>query len=280
MYKCYVCKKQFTDGFRLNPATIWQEYTKGKQTYEQLATKYKCSRRTIQRKIDLPKISIPKKEPRKVVILMDTTYWGRNFGVMLFKDAYTKENLLKYYVIRETNFLYIQGINELESQGFEVVAIVYDGRKGLLQSFGKTPVQMCQFHQVAIIRRYITKKPKLPASIDLKEFVSMMKITDKESFEGGLELWFTKWKSFLNERTTNPKTGKSHYTHKRLKSAYRSLKTNSKWLFIWYDYYELKIPNTTNAIDGHFSDLKNKLRNHNGLSKARKIKFIDEFLKA
>ena len=280
MYKCYVCKKQFTDGFRLNPATIWQEYTKGKQTYEQLATKYKCSRRTIQRKIDLPKISIPKKEPRKVVILMDTTYWGRNFGVMLFKDAYTKENLLKYYVIRETNFLYIQGINELESQGFEVVAIVYDGRKGLLQSFGKTPVQMCQFHQVAIIRRYITKKPKLPASIDLKEFVSMMKITDKESFEGGLELWFTKWKSFLNERTTNPKTGKSHYTHKRLKSAYRSLKTNSKWLFIWYDYYELKIPNTTNAIYGHFSDLKNKLRNHNGLSKARKIKFIDEFLKA
>lgn len=280
MYKCYVCKKQFTDGFRLNSGTIWQEYTKGKQTYEQLANKYKCSKRTIQRKIDLHKISIPKKEPRKVVVLMDTTYWGRNFGVMLFKDAYTKENLLKYYVIRETNFLYIQGINELKLQGFEVVAIVCDGRKGLLQSFRKTPVQMCQFHQVAIIRRYITKKPKLPASIELKEFVSMIKMTDKESFEGGLELWFTKWRSFLNERTTNPKTGKSHYTHKRLRSAYRSLKTNSKWLFTWYDYYELNIPNTTNAIDGHFSDLKNKLRNHNGLSRARKIKFIDEFLKA
>ena len=45
-------------------------------------------------------------------------------------------------------------------------------------------------------------------------------------------------------------------------------------------YYDLEIPNTTNAIDGHFSDLKNKLRNHNGLSKTRKIKFIDEFLKA
>jgi len=280
MYKCYVCKKQFTDGFRLNSGNIWQEYTKGKQTYEQLAKKYKCSKRTIQRKIDLHKISIPKKEPRKVVVLMDTTYWGRNFGVMLFKDAYTKENLLKYYVIRETNLLYIQGINELKSQGFEVVSIVCDGRKGLLQSFGKTPVQMCQFHQVAIIRRYITKNPKLPASIELKEFVSMIKMTDKESFEGGLELWFIKWESFLNERTTNLKTGKSYYTHKRLRSAYRSLKTNSKWLFTWYDYYELNIPNTTNAIDGHFSDLKNKLRNHNGLSRARKIKFIDEFFKA
>ena len=105
-------------------------------------------------------------------------------------------------------------------------------------------------------------------------------MTEKESFEGILELWYCKWKSFLNERTINPETGKSHYTHKRLRSAYRSLKTNLKWLFTWYDYYDLKIPNTTNAIDGHFSDLKNKLRNHNGLSIRRKMKFIDEFLKA
>jgi hypothetical protein len=107
----------------------------------------------------------------------------------------------------------------------------------------------------------------------------MMKLTDKESFEGGLNLWYSKWEAFLNERTKNPLTGKSHYTHKRLRSAYRCLKTNSKWLFTCYDYYELNIPNTTNAIEGHFSDLKNKLRNHNGLSKERKMKFIDSFLK-
>jgi len=280
MYKCYICKKQFLGGDRINIATLWAEYSKGKQTYTQLAKKYNCSKRTIQRKIDLYQVFIPKKKPRKVVILMDTTYWGRNFGVMLFKDSYTKENLLKYYVKTETNTLYIQGIKELKSKGFEVVAIVCDGRRGLLQSFGKTPVQMCQFHQVAIIRRYITKNPKLPASIELKEFVAMMKMTDRASFEGGLELWFNKWKSFLNERTSNPETGKSYYTHKRLRSAYRSLKTNFPWLFTWYDYYELNIPNTTNAIDGHFSDLKNKLRNHNGLSRTRKIKFINEFLKA
>ncbi len=157
---------------------------------------------------------------------MDTTYWGRNFGVMLFKDAYTKENLLKYYVKSETNILYLQGINELTTRGFEVLAIVCDGRRGLFQLFGEIPIQMCEFHQVALIRRYITKHPKLPASIELKELVAMMKMTDKESFEGGLELWFIKWKTFLNERTTNPKTGKNHYTHKRLRSAYRSLKTN------------------------------------------------------
>ena len=138
---------------------------------------------------------------------------------------------------------------------------------------------MCQFHQVAIIRRYITKNPKLPASIELKELVAMMKLTDKESFEGALNDWFLKWEDFLNERTISIETGRSYYTHKRLRSAYRSLKSNLPWLFIWYDYIELNIPNTTNAIDGHFADLKNKLRNHNGLSLERKMKFIAAFLR-
>jgi hypothetical protein len=245
----------------------------------QLAKKYHCSKRTIQRKIDLHELTIKAITPRKVIVLMDTTYWGRNFGVMLFKDATTKDNLLKYYVKNETNFLYKKGIEELSSKGFKIVAIVSDGRKGLAQSFGSIPVQMCQFHQVAIIRRYITKNPKLPASIELKELVAMIKMIDKESFEGALSDWFIKWEVFLNERTTNIETGRSYYTHKRLRSAYRSLKSNLPWLFTWYDYIELNIPNTTNAIDGHFADLKNKLRNHNGLNKQRKRKFIDAFLK-
>ena len=209
---------------------------------------------------------------------MDTTYWGRKFGVMLFKDNITKKNLLKYYVEHETNSLYIKGIEELKKKGFTILAIVCDGRKGLIQSFEDIPVQMCQFHQFAIIRRYLTKKPKLIASQELMKVVELMTNTDKESFVGALKLWFEKWESFLKERTTNPITGKSFYTHKKLRSAYNSLKNNLKWIFTWYDYNNLNIPNTTNAIDGHFADLKNKLRNHNGLILERKKKFIDEFL--
>jgi len=100
--------------------------------------------------------------------------------------------------------------------------------------------------------------------------------TDKEIFEGGLNAWHTKWEDFLNERRVAEKDRK-RYVHKKLRSAYRSLKTNLPWLFTWYDNRDLKIPNTTNAIDSSFADLKNKLRNHNGLSIKRKTKFIDEF---
>lgn len=279
-YVCYACGKHFLGGKRLENAKIWEEYTSGKQTYKQLAKQYGCSIKTIQRRIDKQIVLLPKPSKRIVVVLMDTTYWGRSFGVMLFKDAYTKENLLKYYVKHETNALYVQGIESLKQQGFTILAIVCDGRKGLIQSFPELLVQMCQFHQSAIIRRYLTKKPKLIAAQELMEVVDLMKQTDKESFEGALSLWFEKWEIFLNERTTNPTNNKSFYTHKRLRSACRSLKNNLPWLFTWYDHFQMNIPNTTNAIDGHFADLKNKLRNHNGLSKKRKRKFIDEFLKA
>lgn len=221
----------------------------------------------------------PKVASKEVVVLMDTTYFGRGFGVMLFKDAYSGINLYKTYVKTETNQQYADGIKHLLQQGFIIKAIVCDGRKGLLQLFDNIPIQMCQFHQVAIIRRYLTKKPKMQASKELWELVLLLVRTDKESFEGALGAWHNKWIDFLNERKIDIQ-GKNRYVHKRLRSAYRSLKTNLPWLFTWYDNMNLKIPNTTNAIDGHFADLKNKLRNHNGLSKARKMKFIDEFLKA
>ena len=279
LFKCIACKKQFLGGTRLSNEVLWQEYVEGKQTYKQLASKHNCSVKTIQRRLDKITFTPPKVAANEVAVLMDTTYFGRGFGVMLFKDAYSGKNLYKVYVKTETNQHYADGIGYLVNNGFMIKAIVCDGRRGLLQLFPSIPMQMCQFHQVAIIRRYLTKKPKMQAGKELWEHVLLLSKTDKESFEGGLDAWHEKWNGSLNERKLDPQ-GKNRYVHKRIRSAYRSLKANLPWLFTWYDNMPLNIPNTTNAIDGHFADLKNKLRNHNGLSLPRKKKFINEFLKA
>jgi hypothetical protein len=258
---------------------LWQEYAVGKQTYAQLASKYGCAIKTIQRKMDAVKTTKTSNFPALVNLLMDTTYFGRKFGVMVFKDAITSQILLKQYVKQETNKLYLEGVKEITRRGIKIQSIICDGRKGLIELFGSDiPVQMCQFHQVAIVRRYLTKKPKMQSSKELWELVLLLAKTDKESFEGGLQYWFSKWETFLNERKADER-GKKRYVHKRLRSAYRSLKNNMPYLFTWYDNMELNMPNTTNAIDGAFADLKNKLRNHNGLAIARKQKFIDEFFK-
>lgn len=279
-YKCAACGKVFQGGARLSRDKIWEEYTYGKQTYAQLAVSYGCSIKTIQRCIDKVETVGQTTFPCVANVLMDTTYFGRKFGVMVFKDSITGQVLFKQYVKQETNLLYLQGIEEIARRGIKILAIICDGRKGLFQLLGgNVPVQMCNFHQVAIIRRYLTKKPKMQASKELWEHALLLVQTDKESFAGGLAAWYSKWEAFLNERKADGK-GKNRYVHKKLRSAYRSLKTNLPWLFTWYDHLSLKIPNTTNAIDGHFADLKNKLRNHNGLSIARRKKFIDEFFKA
>lgn len=276
-----VCGRQFVGGARLDSGQLWREYTKGKQTYEQLAARHGCSRRTIQRRLDQVEVTSGERgSPGKIVAVMDTTYFGREFGVLVIRKAHTGEILHREFVKYETNSLYAKGLNSLKEQGYEIEAIVCDGRKGLFRLFDGVPVQMCQFHQVAIITRYLTRRPKIKAAQELRELALTLARTDKQSFSAALAGWFDKWETFLNERTVNPETGESFYTHKRLRSAYRSLKANLPWLFTFSDHPNLRIPNTTNSIDGLFADLKNKLRCHNGLSKTRRMKFIDEFFKA
>lgn len=279
-YRCWVCGKQFLGGNRIDVAELWREYAELKQTYAQLAEKHGCSSRTIKRKLDSYTPPKSNTSPARVIVVMDTTYWGRKYGVMFFKDALTGKDLLWYFVKNETNALYAQGIAELEMLGYEIPAVVMDGRKGLPKMFPGKKVQLCQFHQQKTVRKYITKHPKTEASLELKQIVDMLTKTDKESFEGMFGEWCVKWDDYLRERTTDPETGRSHYTHKKLRSAYLSVKRNMPLLFTWYDNIEMGIPNTTNLIDGHFSNLKRMLRNHNGMKRKRRDKLVIGFFEA
>lgn len=267
-------------GERIDSVKLWREYSELKQTYAQLADKYGCSARTIKRKLDAYTPPLGTAQPGKVVVVMDTTYWGRRYGAMLFKDALTGRDLLWYFVKNETNALYAQGIAELEGMGYEILAVVFDGRKGLPGMFPGKKVQLCQFHQQKTVRKYLTKHPKTEAGAELKEIADMLTKTDKESFEGMFAEWCERWEDYLKERTTDPETNKSHYTHRKLRSAYLSIKRNLPLLFTWYDNIELGIPNTTNLIDGHFSQLKRMLRNHNGMKRKRRDKLVVGFFEA
>jgi len=68
------------------------------------------------------------------------------------------------------------------------------------------------------------------------------------------------------------------YTHRRIRAAYRSLKTNLARLFTYQRHPELNLPNTTNTLDGMFSQIKNRLAVHRGLRRDRRFKIISEIL--
>ena len=211
---------------------------------------------------------------------MDTTYWGRNFGVVIMKDSLSGDVLWFKFINRHERLEdYKEGISYLESLGYPIQGLVCDGFKGLRQAFPNHKFQLCQFHQVMTIKTKLTSRPKLEASKELLVISKMLCHTDKESFIGALEEWYTKWEDFLKERTTT-EDGKSHYTHKALRSAFLSLKRNMSSLWTYYDYPELKMPNTNNAIESLNADVKTKLNLHKGISMERRKIFIQDFIKS
>ncbi len=257
---------------------MWHKYVHENQTLKSLSNQYGISSRSIRNILDHYKISKSAIKQDKCILIMDTCYFRRGFGVMVFRDYSNRLNIFWKFIPHETLSEYRSGIDHLLSKGWDILGIVCDGKRGLFRGFGTIPVQMCHFHQVAIITRYITRNPKLQAGIDLKNLIHTLTKSSKADFTDLLNQWHDKWKGFLSEKTYSEQNKKWHYTHRRLRSAYRSLKTNFPYLFTYLEYPDLDIPNTTNSLEGLFSSLKTKLRIHSGIKEWRKKKIINEIL--
>ena len=280
MYKCKDCGKQFIGGKRRNKSQVITDYIEGKQTLRQLALRYNVSERTIRRDLTGMHFVHSISKYKDVTVQLDTTYWGRHFGLMVIKDALRNKILWHKYVRNETIAQYIEGISWLKSQGFKIYGAVIDGMRGLAQALYPIPVQMCQFHQILIIRRYLTQEPDLEASVQLLDLVKSITRMDKESFIGAFNEWYEKYKDVLNERVHDKRIKRNTppYMRPRLRSAYLSLRRNMPLLWTFYDHPETGLPNTNNGIEGLFSDLKGKLRVHRGISKDNRKKLLDEYI--
>lgn len=234
----------------------------------------------MQRKLDEVKVeSIVKLNRQPIIVVADVTFFSRTKGLCVFREPNLKKNVWWKFTEHERRDIYLLGKQHLIKNGFKIQAIILDGKRGVREVFNDIPVQMCHFHQKQIIKRYLTNKPKLEASLELKNITAALTKTSEDEFIRQLNGWHEKWKDFLKEKTTNPDTGRWNYTHKRLSSAYRSFQTNSPHLFTYQKYPKLKIPNTTNSLDGFFNSLKSKLNVHRGLNRKRARRVIIELLK-
>ncbi len=197
----------------------------------------------------------------------------------MFKDVLADKIVACKHIESETVNDYKQLVQELLAQGFIIQGVTIDGKRGVAKAFGTIAVQMCHFHQIAIIKRYLTRKPKLEASVELLKLCRRIPTSTQTIFTEALSGWHGKYGAFVNEKTINPTTGKSSPTHAKLASAYRSLTTNLPYLFTYKNHKEYDMPNTTNALDGGvFSHLKKLIKLHQGLALKRKVKLIDEHL--
>ena len=204
---------------------------------------------------------------------MDTTYYWRSYGIMVFRSHELKKNILRKEVRWETIQDYKDGIKWLQDQWRIIKAIVCDGKKWLLWWLD-IPVQMCIFHQKQIMRRYITKTPKLEANIELQDISWLIWTIRKKTIQQWMEDRHKRYGNFLLEKNDG-----GNYVHTRTRKAHRSLKNNLQNLYTFNDYkWNINIPRTTNSIESVFSHMKQKVWLHRWLKKNRKIRLIDEFL--
>jgi hypothetical protein len=182
------------------------------------------------------------------------------------------------FIDQESLSDYKEGYHDLIELGYVFASVTCDGFRGLTNIFGSCPVQFCHFHQKQIIRRYVTKNPKLIAGIELKELVEMLGEIPSDEFKKYLQAYLNHHKEFLAEKTVDPVTRKWHFTHQRLRSAIRSLLTNFNHLFTYEKNLDLQIPTTNNALESHFSHIKTLTRIHRGLKRKMKQKFIETIL--
>lgn len=76
----------------------------------QFAEKYRVSPKTISRDLKGMRYVQKISKHKHVIIQMDTTYRGRNFGLMMIKDSLRKRILWRKHVTHETIADYLEGV--------------------------------------------------------------------------------------------------------------------------------------------------------------------------
>ena len=255
----------------------YEDYALHKQTYAELKVKYAKSEDTIRKYFDQLKVqkTFIKEYPETINLIFDTTFFKRSLGVMVFRKP--GKNISWNYVETEKLSFYVEELLKLKGLGFTFKSFTIDGRKGLIRllqvHFNTIPIQLCHFHQVATVTKYTTKNPQTECGKELRKLILNLKNLSKKDFIEQFKNLQNTYKDFLKE-----KNEQNQFQHRRLRSAFRSIKTNLPYLFTFEDYPELKIPTTTNSCDGYFGQWKYKIKLHRHLNLERKKQMIDKIL--
>jgi len=95
-----------------------------------------------------------------------------------------------------------------------------------------------------ILRRYLTKNPKLEQNKSLKMIGHCIGDYPKRDIELALNVWHEENKQRLNEKNEN-----SNYKHVRTRKAYKSMKSKLYRCYTFQRHRELGIPRTNNSLE-------------------------------
>jgi hypothetical protein len=279
-YLCLDCGRRFSDKRRKKNVLIkhlWQDYVFHKQTVRELSETYGKDKRTIRKLLCSYEPPLKEHRPRPVHIVVDATYYGErteatSWCVVVARDHELGEDLVWRFANTESTSVYASLRTELEDLGYTIQSVTGDGFSGIRSAFHGIPYQMCHVHMERIVTRGTTKNPQTEAGQVLLALTRTLHNTTKKIFTKRQSKYILFYQDFLNERTANPVTKETYWTHKELRKAVLSLIHHTPYLFTYSA--NTHIAKTTNSLEGRFSHINEVLAIHRGLSKQQKKKVI------
>ncbi len=264
----------------------YQEYLVKRKTLFDIAKDLNISIKTLRKRFD--QVVIKNQDPNQhhhalpgvkklINLVFDATYFGREYGYFCFSDG---KKIIYYKEIKSEGIAALREcLMHLEDDlGYSFNSFVLDGKRGFINNLKKLykgrPIQMCHFHQKAIVRRYITNNPKSDCGKELRALMHDLSKIEPQEFIDRFFALREKYHLFLIQRNESNKG----FRHSAVRSAFASIKYNLEYLFTYKEHTNLNIPNTTNSLEGKFSHLKEKIKIHRGLSKNRKKKAVSFLL--
>lgn len=214
---------------------------------------------------------------KPINLQIDATFFGREYGFLVFHDC---SKVIYFKEIKTESVKHLrEGIKVLKGANYRIISVTVDGRRGYISNIrkllGKIPIQMCTFHQKAIIRRYLTDRPRSQCGKNIKELMHhFCKPELQQEFIDKFYRLKDQYHYFLHQRNEL-----GHYKHNALRAAFRSPDSNMLYLFTYSDFKGLNIPPTNNHLEGMFGHIKERIKIHRGLDKNRKKKAVRFLLK-
>ncbi|MBU6339584.1 MAG: hypothetical protein KGQ36_06435, partial [Rickettsiales bacterium] len=140
---------------------------------------------------------------KPINLQIDATFFGREYGFLVFHDC---QKVIYFKEIKTESIKHFrEGIIALKASDYRIQSVTIDGRRGYINNIrkllGNIPIQMCLFHQKAIIRRYITDKPRSQCGKDLKELMYLLcKPESQQEFINQFYFLQSKYYGLLHQR--------------------------------------------------------------------------------
>jgi transposase-like protein len=207
-------------------------------------------------------------------LIFDGTYFKHENCLLLLLDSQASKAISCRYQVRENYAAAYEMFQRAKKRGVNPVAITIDGNTSVIRAIKNVwpdiIIQRCLVHIQRQGLSWLRRYPKLEASKELRKvYLTIFRIENslqRNAFFNDLLRWE---KRYGQQVASLPSSDKVYGDLQRA----ISLLLNA-WPDMFHYLNDCNIAPTTNLIEGYFSIIKSKYKQHHGLSKMNRQKYL------